>query len=265
MPLSPRCDTCSRSDEKSRWYCVPSTSYLPLKDEIINDVIGGGSSFLCGDGGCDNGHSGPPCSIIISSSSRHREQWQNRRHHTATVSAAVIQFLVHQSVDARPPREHPSSVVPIFPCIEAPIVHVYGRHKRQAPRVPSGWALLVLSAASPGLQYELRVQEELSPSPSHPIIFCQDSKASVLNERTDGSETPKVETAMMLGAGRKLERHRPKIGDDEESEGIHALIVLDGVIPLYRWPLPSDGDDASTFMDVTKPASMGPPCSSCTG
>jgi hypothetical protein len=31
--------TSSRSDEKSRWYCVPSTSYLPLKDEIINDVI----------------------------------------------------------------------------------------------------------------------------------------------------------------------------------------------------------------------------------
>ena len=65
-----------------------------------------GSSFLCVDGGCDNGHIGPPCSIIIisSSSSRRREQWQNRRHHTATVSAAVIQFLVHQSVHAGPPR-----------------------------------------------------------------------------------------------------------------------------------------------------------------
>ncbi len=163
-------------------------------------VAARGSSFLCGDGGCDNGHIGPPCSIIIisSSSSRRREQWQNRRHHTATVSAAVIQFLVHQLVHAGPPREHPSPVVPIFPCIEAPIVHVDGRHKRQAHHVPSGWALLVLSASSPGLQYELRVQEELRPLPLPPHHLLSGLEGERV-ERTDGSETLQVETAMMMG------------------------------------------------------------------
>jgi predicted alpha/beta-fold hydrolase len=50
------------------------------------------------------------------------------------------------------------------------------------PTTPSGWALLTLSAASLGLQYELRLQRELT---APPIVFCQDSGRCVLNERMD--------------------------------------------------------------------------------
>mmetsp|Transcript_4515 Transcript_4515/g.10217 ORF Transcript_4515/g.10217 Transcript_4515/m.10217 type:complete len:243 (-) Transcript_4515:1088-1816(-) len=50
------------------------------------------------------------------------------------------------------------------------------------PASPSVWALFMLSAASIGLQYELHLQKELT---APPIVFCQEGKRSVLNERMD--------------------------------------------------------------------------------
>ncbi|KAL7545800.1 hypothetical protein ACHAWF_009143, partial [Thalassiosira exigua] len=64
------------------------------------------------------------------------------------------------------------------------------------PVTPSGWALFALSAASVGLQYELKVQRELT---APPLVFCQTGRemkngggdgrdggsGRALNDRTD--------------------------------------------------------------------------------
>ena len=161
-----------------------------------------GSSFLCVDGGCDNGHIKPPCSIIIisSSSSRRREQWQNRRHHTATVSAAVIQFLVHQSVHAGPPRN-----------IRRQSSQSFRALRRQSSTSMDGINGKLITCRAGGrsscyrrhrpvcsTSYELRVQEELRPLPLPPHHLLSGLEGERV-ERTDGSETLQVETAMMMG------------------------------------------------------------------
>ena len=50
------------------------------------------------------------------------------------------------------------------------------------PATPTGWALLALSAASAGLQHELRLQKELT---APPIVFCQEGGRSPHNPRMD--------------------------------------------------------------------------------
>lgn len=146
------------------------------------------------------------------------------------------------------------------------------------PTSPSGWALLACSVASLGLQYELKVQKELTMPP---IVFCQES--SVLNERMDriyrklcrstnntdaGIFTRNITPSLGIGtrgvisstaaylfpdinatsnATTRREREVVKMGADG------ALLVLDWEIPLS----PIDGNNAP--LDITKSNSIDKP------
>ena len=114
------------------------------------------------------------------------------------------------------------------------------------PTSPSGWALLALSAASLGLQYELRVQEELT---APPIVFCQDSKGSVLNERMDRVYR-KLSRNDDGDAGQKLSRQRPRDGNDEDGEGILARKSTPSLFIGTRGILSSAA--AYAFPDINK-------------
>ena len=118
------------------------------------------------------------------------------------------------------------------------------------PTSPSGWALLSLSAASLGLQYELKVQKELT---APPIVFCQDSKGSVLNERMDRvyrKLSRNNDDDGLDAAGQKLERQRPKNGNDEGGEGILARKSTPSLFIGTRGLLSSAA--AYVFPDINK-------------
>jgi predicted alpha/beta-fold hydrolase len=118
------------------------------------------------------------------------------------------------------------------------------------PTSPSGWALLALSAASLGVQYELRVQEELT---APPIVFCQNSKGSVLNERMDRIYR-KLSHNDGGNAGQRqdLERQRPKSGSGQGSsdngEGIFTRKVTPSLFIGTRGVISSAA--AYAFPDV---------------
>lgn len=152
------------------------------------------------------------------------------------------------------------------------------------PTSLSGWALLACSVASLGLQYELKVQKGLTMPP---IVFCQESNNSVLNERMDriyhklsrsnnntdeGIFTRKITPSLGIGtrgvisstaaylfpdvnaalnATTRREREVMRMGADG------ALLVLDWEIPLT----PVDGTDtlSTPSLDIAKPDSIDKP------
>ncbi|KAL9179979.1 LOW QUALITY PROTEIN: hypothetical protein ACHAXT_007949 [Thalassiosira profunda] len=150
------------------------------------------------------------------------------------------------------------------------------------PTTPSGWALLALGTASVGLQYELHVQKELT---APPIVFCQNSKGSVLNGRMDrlfdklsntrsasdgeggeeeGIFSRKVTPSLFIGTrGLVSSTAAYALGDGGAKRNVKrfrevmtmgadgAQIVMDWEIPLSRQ------QDAA--IDVTKPNSIDKP------
>ncbi|KAL7542208.1 hypothetical protein ACHAXR_011603 [Thalassiosira sp. AJA248-18] len=142
------------------------------------------------------------------------------------------------------------------------------------PTSPTGWALLTLSAASIGLQYELHLQKELT---APPIVFCQDSKRSVLNERMDrnssvkeGIFSRKVTPSLFIGTrGIISSAAAYAMGDDASSSSNRqvkrvrevmkmgadgAFIVLDWEIPMHK-----HRQQQPTVTNVTKANSIDKP------
>jgi predicted alpha/beta-fold hydrolase len=124
------------------------------------------------------------------------------------------------------------------------------------PTTPSGWALLALSAASLGVQYELRVQRELT---APPIVFCQDSGRSALNERMDRIHRKlscNVDDDDGGESGRGQGGRRPRIGsggigNGDDGEGIFARKVTPSLFIGTRGLISSAA--AYAFPDFNSP------------
>lgn len=212
-----------------------------------------------------------------------------RRHHPCppppskrarpTLQRSNDPTLLHGSMRNLRANLRRQSVVP-FRALKRRSDAIFEGINNTIPTSPSGWALLACSVVSLGLQYELKVQKELTMPP---IVFCQESNNSVLNERMDriyrklcssnntdeGIFTRKITPSLGIGTRGVLSSTAAYLFPDvnaksnattrREREVMRmgangALLVLDWEIPLS----PIDGINAQ-LLDITNPNSIDKP------
>jgi predicted alpha/beta-fold hydrolase len=148
------------------------------------------------------------------------------------------------------------------------------------PTSPSGWALLACSAASLGLQYELKIQKELTMPP---IVFCQESSHSVLNERMDriyrklsrsnnnntdeGIFTRKITPSLGIGTRGVISSTAaylfPDINATSNTTTRREREVMkmgaDGALLVLDWEIPLIPVENNAQLDIKKPNSIDKP------